>query len=114
VPSSVDTELGQPIGLLWQKLWNRNPKPKPPLDETPALKKQRGATARKAARQRAFKEKESYRWVEALTKIEQKVSTCTRVIHVFDACCVILPKFSILRANYNRLEFWCGLLITVA
>ncbi len=84
MPSSVDTELGQPIGLLWQKLWNRNPKPKPPLDETPALKKQRGATARKAARQRAFKEKESYRWVEALTKIEQKVSSCTRVIHVFD------------------------------
>lgn len=84
MPSSVDAELGQPIGLLWQKLWNRDSKPKPPLNETPNQKKQRQATARKAARQRLFQDKESYRWVEALTKIEQKVSTSTRVIHVFD------------------------------
>lgn len=81
---AVDAELGQPIGLLWQKLWNRNSKPKPPLDETPTPKKQRQALARKAARQRAFEDKESYRWVEALTKVEQKVGTSTRVIHVFD------------------------------
>ncbi len=38
---AVDAELGQPIGLLWQKLWNRNREPKPPLDETPKQKKQR-------------------------------------------------------------------------
>lgn len=81
---AVDAEVGQPMGLMWQKLWNRAPKAKPPLDETPQQKKQRQATARKAARQRLFKDKESYRWVEALTKIEQKVSTSTRVIHVFD------------------------------
>lgn len=81
---AIDAELGQPIGLLWQKLWNRDSKPKPPLNETPEQKKQRLATARKAARQRLFKDKESYRWVEALAKIEQKVSTSTRVIHVFD------------------------------
>lgn len=81
---AVDVGLGQPIGLLWQKLWNRNSKPKPPLDETPKQKKQRQATVRKVARQRAFKEKESYRWVEALTNVEQKVGTSTRVIHVFD------------------------------
>lgn len=81
---AVDAELGQPIGLLWQKLWNRNREPKPPLDETPKQKKQRQETARKAARRRAFKQKESYRWVEALTKVEQKVATSTRVIHVFD------------------------------
>jgi hypothetical protein len=81
---AIDAELGQPIGLLWQKLWNRDSKPKPPLDETPIQKKQRQAIARKAARQRPFKEKESYRWVEALIKIEKKVSTSTRVIHVFD------------------------------
>ena len=81
---AVDTELGQPIGILWQKLWNREPKPKPPKDETPTQKKQRQTLARKAARQRLFKDKESYRWVEALTKVEKKVSSSTRVIHVFD------------------------------
>ena len=74
------------MGLLWQKLWNRDLKAKPPKDETPIQKKQRQAIARIAARQRPFKEKESYRWVEALTKIDTKVSSSTRVIHVFDAC----------------------------
>src|SRR4028119_1583474 len=72
---AVDAELGQPMGLLWQKLWNRDLKAKPPKDETPIQKKQRQAIARKAARQRPFKEKESYRWVEALTKIDTKVSS---------------------------------------
>ena len=41
---------------------------------------------------RPFKEKESYRWVEALTKIEKKVSTSTRVIHVFDASCASVAE----------------------
>ena len=81
---AIDPKLGQPIGLLWQKLWNREPKAQPPKDETPEQKKQRQATARKAARQRPFKDKESYRWVEALIKIEKEVSTSTHVIHVFD------------------------------
>lgn len=81
---AVDTELGQPIGILWQKLWNREPKAKPPKNETPTQKKQRHTLARKAARKRLFKDKESYRWVEALTKVEKKVSSSTRVIHVFD------------------------------
>lgn len=101
---AVDAELGQPIGLLWQKLWNRNREPEPPLDETPKQKKQRQAIARKSSRQRAFKEKESYRWVEALTKIEQKVNNSTRVIHVFDASCAILPKFLTVYVNCNTLE----------
>jgi hypothetical protein len=35
--------------LLWQKLWNREPKAKPPQDETAEAKKQRQALARKAA-----------------------------------------------------------------
>ncbi len=81
---AIDPKLGQPVGILWQKLWNREPLAQPPLDETPQQKKQRQATARKAGRQRPFKNKESYRWVEALTKIEHKVNSSTRVIHVFD------------------------------
>lgn len=81
---TLDPVNGQPIGLLWQKLWNREPKPKPPIDETPIAKKKRLAAARKAARERPFPEKESYRWVEALKSVEKKVSPSTRVIHVFD------------------------------
>lgn len=75
---------GQSMGLLWQKLWNREPKPKLPKDETPIQKKKRQAAARKASRKRPFEEKESYRWVEALTTVEKLVSKSTRVIHAFD------------------------------
>jgi hypothetical protein len=81
---AIAPEQGQVIGLLWQKLWNREPKAKPPQDETAAAKKQRQALARKAVRQRLFKDKESYRWVEAMTEVEHQVSSSTNVIHIFD------------------------------
>lgn len=81
---AIEPEGGQTIGLLWQKLWNREHKAKPPKDETPEAKKQRQANARKSARQRAFSEKESYKWVEALTQVEKQVEASTRVIHIFD------------------------------
>ena len=51
---AIKPEQGQTLGLLWQKLWNREHKLKPPKDETPEQKKQRQASARKAARQRPF------------------------------------------------------------
>ncbi len=60
------------------------PKQKPPQDETPTKKKKRQAAARKSARKRPFEQKESYKWVEALTTVENEVSKSTRVIHVFD------------------------------
>jgi hypothetical protein len=69
---------------LWQKLWSREPKQKPSGDETPTQKKKRQAAARKAARNRLFEQKESYRWVEALTTVEKLVSKHTRVVHAFD------------------------------
>ncbi|WP_238361205.1 IS4 family transposase, partial [Iningainema tapete] len=81
---AIDPQQGQPLGLLWQKLWNREPKPKPPKDETATQKKRRQAVARKAARKRPFEQKESYRWVEALTGVDCKVSKSTRKIHAFD------------------------------
>lgn len=81
---AIEPEQGQTIGLLWQKLWNREHKAKPPKDETPEAKKQRQANARKAARQKPFKDQESYRWVEALTEVEKQVEASTRVIHIFD------------------------------
>ena len=56
---AIAPQNGQSIGLLWQKLWNREHKPKPPKDETGEAKKQRKKTARAAASKRPFEEKES-------------------------------------------------------
>jgi hypothetical protein len=81
---AIEPMNGQSIGLLWQKLWNRESKQKPPKNETPTQKKKRQAATRKLARNRPFEEKESYRWVEALTAVENLVSKHTRVIHAFD------------------------------
>lgn len=81
---AVDAEQGQPLGLLWQKLWNRQPRPQPPKHETPQQKKKRQAKARQASRERLFEQKESYRWVEALESVEKAVGASTRKIHVFD------------------------------
>ena len=81
---AVDPDQGHPLGLLWQKLWNREHRAKPAANETRQQKKQRRAEARKAKRARPFEEKESYRWVEAMMTLEQTVAPSTRVIHVFD------------------------------
>ncbi len=102
---AVEPEQGQSLGLLWQKLMSRQPKAKPPANETPKQKKVRQSRERKAARSKPFEEKESYRWVEALKAVEkqfQEVEKCsqptqqplqetslfigqqTRIIHIFD------------------------------
>ena len=101
---AIEPQNGQSMGLLWQKLWNREPKPKPSLDETPTQKKQRQAQARIEARNRPFEQKESYKWVEALTTVENLVSQHTRVIHVFDRESVISQKFLINFANFITRE----------
>ena len=36
---AVDPEQGQPLGLLWQKQWDREHKPKPPENETSKQKR---------------------------------------------------------------------------
>lgn len=109
---AVDPQCGQPLGLLWQKLWNREPKEKPPANETLEQKRQQQAAARKAARQRRFEQKESYRWVEALTAVEAQVDKSSRVIHVFDREGDIAEVFDrirqlghtgvVIRAAHNR------------
>ena len=81
---AIEPQNGESLGLLWQKLWNRESKPIPPVHETPTQKKQRQAQARIKARNRPFEQKESYKWVEALSTVESLVSHHTRVIHVFD------------------------------
>jgi len=94
----VEPKQGQPIGLLWHKLWHREPKVKPPTDETPEQKKARQTAQRKAARSKPFEQKESYRWVEALKAVEktcqqvqkqleeppEAIQPETRMIHIFD------------------------------
>ena len=109
---AIEPQKGQSIGLLWQKLWNREPKQKPPKEETPTQKKKRLAAARKEARNRSFEQKESYRWVEALTTVENLVSKHTQVIHAFDREGDITEVFDkvrqlqhtgvIVRAAHNR------------
>jgi hypothetical protein len=81
---AIEAEKGQVLGLLWQKLWNREVKEKPPTNETPEQKKDRQKEKRKVARQKPFEDKESYKWVEALKTCEKQVERSTRVIHVFD------------------------------
>ena len=104
---AVEPEQGQPLGLLWQKLWHRELKARAPKHETLEQQKIRQAKERKAARQKPFEEKESYRWVEALIAVEnlfeqaenkskaprnqlpktsESISPLTRIIHIFDAC----------------------------
>jgi len=81
---AIDPQTGQSLGLLWQKLWHREPKQQPPKDETLIEKKKRQAASSCSARKRPFEQKESYRWVEALTTGETLVCKSNRMIHVFD------------------------------
>ncbi len=109
---AVDADTGEPLGLLWQKLWNRQHAPKPPAAETPKQKKARQAKVRKAKRARPFEQKESYRWVEAIDTLEPAVECSTRVIHVFDREGDIAEVFAklndcrhagvVVRAAHNR------------
>jgi hypothetical protein len=99
---AIEPQFGQPFGLLWQKLWHRELKQKPPLDETPTPKKKRQAQTRKEARNRPFEQKESYKWVEALTTGENLVSKHTRVIHVFDREGDITEVFDKVRQLQHR------------
>jgi hypothetical protein len=69
---AINPENGQPIGLLWEKLWSRE-------------------QGKKKPKIRPFAEKESYRWVEAFDEVEQlfskaeeKSPTSPRIIHIFD------------------------------
>ena len=90
---AVEPETGQPLGLLWQKLWHRDTPAPVAADETAKQRRARKAKERKAKRSRPFEEKESYSWVQSMIEIDQclkqtvtasATSALTRVIHVFD------------------------------
>ena len=69
---AINPMNGQPLGLLWEKLWHREHQ-------------------KKKKKTRTIQEKESYRWVEALERVNQlfnsqehRDETQPRIIHVFD------------------------------
>ena len=86
---AVHPDSGQPLGLLWEKLWKREPLAAPAKKETPKQKKKRLAAERKVKRKRPFPEKESYRWVEAFEEVqalfqELELTPSPKIVHVFD------------------------------
>ena len=117
---AVDPEQGQPLGLLWQKLWHRKTPAPPPANETARKRRNRKSKERKTKRSRSFEEKESYSWVESMVQIEQDLEreveadsgVLPRVIHVFDREGDISEVFEqlqqlhntgvLLRATHNR------------
>lgn len=109
---AVGADTGQPLGLLWQKLWNREHPAPAPKEETPEQRKQRRAEERKAKQARAFSDKESYRWVEAMSRVAACVPPTTHVVHVFDREGDIAEVFAqiqgcghlgvVVRAAHNR------------
>jgi Transposase DNA-binding/Transposase DDE domain len=105
---AVDPDFGQPLGLLWEKLWHRQRKV-PPVGETSAAKKKRLKKERLREKNRAFEEKESYRWVEAFQKVNQLFNglempnggLLSRVVHVFDREGDIAEVFALSRKTKN-------------
>ncbi len=97
---AVDPNGGQPLGLLWEKLWKREGK-------VPGKQKRKKA--------KAFEEKESYKWVESLQKIPEILAeeagddNLTKVIHVFDREGDISEVFAEVQKQPN-----CGVLIRAA
>ncbi len=79
---ALEPDNGQPIGLLWEKLWHREHK------QSQETQLQTEPKARKKRKTRQFVEKESYRWVEAFDEVGSLFPTENaiqpRLIHVFD------------------------------
>jgi len=95
--------------VCYGKTLNREPKPKPPFNETPTQKKQSPAQASKKLRNRPLNKK--ILQGRSTHHSRKPVSRHTRVIHVFDVGDIteVLLKFAILqhtgvivRAAHNR------------
>lgn len=115
----VDPDFGQPLGLLWEKLWHREKPTQPQEGETLQQKKQRLKQSRQLKRKRPIEQKESYRWVEAFQQVdshfrekETALGGQPKVIHVFDRegdisevfeqTCQIKNTGVVVRAAHNR------------
>lgn len=116
---AVEPDFGQPLGLLWEKLWHREKPTQPPEGETPQQKKQRLKQERQLKRKRPIEQKESYRWVEAFQQVsehflqkETALEEQPKVIHVFDRegdisevlaqACQLKNTGIVVRAAHNR------------
>ena len=96
---AVDPKSGQPLGLLWEKIWKRERKV---------------AGKKKRKKGKGFEEKESYKWVESLKKVPQnlekaQINDSPKVIHVFDREGDISEVFEEVQNHPN-----CGVLIRAA
>ena len=92
----VDPNCGQPLGILWQKVWKRE-------------KQELGK--KKDSRKRPFEEKESYKWVEAIKKVPEVLEIAApissqKVIHIFDREGDISEVFESVQNLHN-----CGVLV---
>jgi len=98
---AVDPDCGQPLGILWEKVWKRE-------------KLEKG---KKKKRTRPFEEKESYKWVEAIKNIPEILRKddsieLPKIIHIFDREGDIAEVFEevqnlekaglLVRATHNR------------
>jgi hypothetical protein len=110
---AINADNGQPMGLLWEKLWHRDHQPVE-VKKTKKQKKKERAEARK----RPICEKESYKWIEALKEVQKLLlydelnPTHPKIIHVFDREGDIAEVFdevsqtpntgAVIRAKHNR------------
>ena len=82
---AVNADNGQPMGLLWEKLWHREH-----LGETVKKTKKQKKKQQAEARKRPIEEKESYKWIEAVKEIQKLWQSAEldkirpKIIHVFD------------------------------
>ena len=93
---AVDPDCGQPLGILWEKVWKRE-------------KAEKGK--KKGSKTRPFEEKESYKWVEAIKKVLENLQEANpisgqKVIHVFDREGDISEVFEEVQSLDN-----CGVLV---
>lgn len=99
---AVNGDNGQPIGLLWSKLWHREHK-QSNARKTKKQKKKQLFRAKK----RPIEEKESYKWIEALKEVEKlfkaakSESKRPKIIHVFDREGDIAEVFEEVSKNPN-------------
>ena len=95
---ALDANSGQPLGLLWSKIWKRA----------------RKIAGKKRKQAKGFEEKESYKWVESIKKVpeilaEEGSEPIPKVIHVFDREGDISEVFEEVQKHDN-----CGVLIRAA
>ena len=95
---AIEPNSGEPLGLLWEKIWKRA----------------RKIAGKKRKKAKGFEEKESYKWVESLKKVpkvlaEEVSEAIPKVIHVFDREGDISEVFEEVQKHEN-----CGVLIRAA